>query len=160
MEKGMYITAQIAKWEKYGIAEGIGFTLRDRIRALGRKMSEWSVELEFNGYTHKYHEITFVVPTPEDIKLALDLPHFFYCGSVVWIDMINFNDEINVHFMEYNKSDKWTNKGWHTVQESLSLEDTMVLYEYILNQINNMFPLEKEDSDKYNITGAIGVITK
>lgn len=154
MKKYKHVAHEIAKWEKYGIAKGIMFMLKEQIRSLGRNMNEWLYQYD-NGY--KEYKVTFVIPTPSNIRQVLDYPYFEYNGYIWYIDMIHFDDELQVHLMGYDNQKDWTNGGWHTVREGLNLNDTMVLYEYIKNQINNLILLEKEDSDKYNTTGALDV---
>lgn len=154
MKKYMHIGKRLARWQKYGIAEGVIFMLKDHIRSLGRSLDEWLYQYD-NGY--KEHRVTFVIPTPSDIKQVLDYPYFEYDGDIWYVDMIHFDDELQVHLMGCFDKKSWTNGGWHTVREGLNLEDTMVLYEYVSNSLNSLIILDKEDADKYNSTGALDV---
>lgn len=154
MKKYKHIAQQLQRWQKYGIAKGIIFLLKEEMRSRGLDFDEWLYEYG-NGY--KEHRVTFVVPTPSAIREVLDYPYFEYDGDYWYIDMIHFDDELQVHLMGYDNKKSWTNGGWHTVREGLNLNDTMVLYEYINDRKSNLIILDKDNSDKYNSTGALDV---
>lgn len=154
MKKYQHITQQLQQWEKYGIAKGIIKMLKDEMRSRGLAFNDWLYKYE-NG--HEKYRVTFVIPTPSNIREVLDYPYFEYDGDLWYIDMIHFDDELQVHFMGYDNKKDWTNGMWHTVRESLNLNDTMVLFEYINSRINSLIVLDKDDADKYNSTGALDV---
>lgn len=153
---GQNIAGKIAYWEKIGICKGIIHMLKDKLRIGGMDINDWKYEYN-NGY--KEYRVTFIIPTPEDHCKVLNYPMFEYNGTPWYIDMIHFDDELQVHLMgnirkcrgEY----QWLNGGWHTVREGLSLNDTMALYEYIDNRFLELTVLSKDDSDMFNETGAL-----
>lgn len=161
MRKYAFVANQIATWEKYGIAKGIISMLKNEIRSRCRDIKDWEEVHRFNGYELRETTVKFIIPTPATIREVLDYPTFEYNGKMWYIDMICFNDELQVHLMSFSRNENkeriWQNGYWHTVREGLNLNDTMVLYEYISDNISSLILLEKDEQDKYDSTGALGV---
>lgn len=153
MKKYKHISHQIAVWQKYGIQKGIIFMLKEKMRKDNLDIKEW--KKEYNGFSET--AVTFIVPTPSDKNKVLDYPYFEYNGRLWYIDMIHFDDELQVHFMGCIGRDCWENGGWHTVREALNFDDTMLLYEYINDRLEDLMILSADSSDKYNSTGALDV---
>lgn len=150
MKKYKYTSQQIANWQRYGIQKGIMFMLKDVMRKHGLDANEWMKK-------HNCESVAFVIPTPSNKSMVLDYPYFEYNGSLWYIDMILFDDETQIHLMGCINRKHWENGGWHTVREALSLADTMVLYEYIEERLEDLILLDADSSDQYNLTGALDV---
>lgn len=157
---GQSVAGRIAYLEKMGVANGVIDEIKRLMRNKGMSLNDWKSSFDIgNGKMLEETLVTVVVPTPYDIKELLHgYPTFEYCGKRGYIDMIHFGGELQVHFMFYNREEKvFENGGWHTVRESLNLEDTCTLYEYVEDRLEELVILSLEDKDKYNSTGALGI---
>ena len=153
---GQNIAGKIAYWEKMGIGMGIRQILRKWMHDRNHDINEYKHTYP-NGYESLC--VNFIIPTPKDIHQALNFPTFYYNGELDHIDMIIMDEsEIQLHFMGmYHKghNHEWINDGWHTLRESLSLNDAMALYEYILERADSLMILPPDKTDAYNQTGAL-----
>lgn len=153
---GQCVAGRIAYWEKMGIANGIIRMLKDKLRNNKLDINDWLYEY---GNEYKEYRVSFIIPTPNNKnELLFKYPAFHYNDCFWYIDMIHFDDELQVHFMGLGQRGKpCENGGWHCVREALNLNDMMALYEYIDDRIDDLIVLPKNDSDKYNTSGALGI---
>lgn len=160
--KDYNIASRICDLQKKGVADGIISIVKDVIRNNKMKISDYIVSHNLdNGEIYKQPCVTAVLPTPNSLKEAfLNYPTFWQHIQCGWIDMIHFDDELHFHIMCYNaKAGEFTNGHWHTVRECLSLEETCKLFEYVDDVRDNIVVLPVDEHDKYNNTGAFGVVT-
>lgn len=155
---GQSTIGRINYYQKMGVSSGIKEIVLNMVRNEGLDISDWKKEYHVGEKTIKQLELTLVIPTPNNSDI-LDYPHFEYNGKSGYIDMIHFDTtETQFHIMYWDyKTDTFTNGGWHTVREGLSLEDTCLLFEYVEDRLNDMVILTPDNTDKYNSTGALGI---
>lgn len=157
---GQSTAGRIAYHQKMGVAQGIYKILREVLDYHKLDIKDYTKSYEANGHHLEEKCITVVIPSPEsyDGYFDNDYPWFIYRGNRGVIDMLYYNGELSFHFMEFNHDTKTFKNGyWHTVREGLTLDDTVLLYEYVEDRAKDLIVLPLEESDKYNATGALGV---
>lgn len=156
---GQGIADRVMYWQKMGVAKGIINLIKHKMSRLGMNLDDWVVHYNIDD-VHNYKElhVTVVVPTPDNVRILYEVgyPLFHYWKDHGVIDMVHFDDELQFHFMTYDRENGvWVNKGWHTVREGLDLQETCLLYEYLDDRLGELRILSKGDSDMYNSTGAL-----
>ena len=165
---GQSLAGRIAYYQKMGVAQGIINMVKHEMMSRKLHIQDWKYLINCgNGNTLEGLAITIIIPTPDDMKNLFDYPTFEYNGNRGYIDMIHIDSsELQFHIMLYDRGDDnfrkgltktFINKGWHTVRECLSLEDTCTLFEYVEDKQQELIILPPEESDKYNSTGALGI---
>lgn len=149
---GQCISGRVAYWQKMGVALGIV----DEIKILMRNR-----DISTKRYITKYDGLVVpvIIPTKEDAWFNNECPVFSCDDGFGIIDMLSIHEtDMSFHLMIYDSVKKSFRNGlWHTVREGLTLEQTVTLYEYVVNSIDDLIILAPEDRDKYNESGAIGV---
>lgn len=155
---GQSVASRIAYHQKMGVAQGVLNMVKHEAENRELDLHKWETKQDFNGTELTFFSMTAVIPTPADYKELHDYPAFTYNGKLGVIDMINIQSELQFHIMlfDYEKKE-FINGYWHTVRESLSLEDTCTLFEYVEDRQQELIILPSEDSNKYNSTGALGI---
>lgn len=155
---GQSVAGRIAYYQKMGVANGIIEMLKHEMRSRGLKLEDWKKSETYNGVSLTFTQINIVIPTQEHDWLDGNCPIFYYDGKIGLIDMLSFDYELTFHIMLYDRETKsYKNGYWHTVREGLSLEDTCTLFEYVEDRKQELIILPLEESDKYNLTGALGI---
>jgi len=157
---GQSTASKIAYYQKMGIAQGICKMLLNVLDNKNLKLSDFKETFEVNGHQLETKCIAAVIPSPEKYSGYLDseYPWFEYNGKHGVIDMLHYNSELSFHFMCFDyDTKKFENGGWHTIRECLNLEDTITLFEYVEDRQKDLIILPKEEYDKYNSAGALGV---
>ena len=157
---GQSTAGRIAYHQKMGVAQGIYKMLREVLNYHKLDIKDYTKSYDINGHRLEEKNITVVIPSPDTFKgyCDKDYPWFHLHGKKGVIDMLHYNSELQFHFMWYDRDAKtFKNEGWHTVRESMSLEDVVTLYEYVEDVAKDLIVLPMEESDKYNATGALGV---
>ena len=158
---GQGISDRIAYYQKLGVASGIIREIKCYMESKKLNLKDWEDSVDLGeGKTYKYTNITIVIPTPDgwENKGWRDYPNFNINGKHSLIDMINIQGELSFHHMLIDyKNKQFVNGGWHTVRESLNLEQTGLLFEYLEDRMDDLIFLPLKRSDDYNHTGALGV---
>lgn len=158
---GQCTAGRIVYWQKMGVAKGIMEGIYWLMYDQKKKLSDWDEVIDVeNGHSIKERQIVVVIPTSSVFKDIFEgeYPVLHYMGKPCIIDMLCLGTELQVHMMMVDyKNGKFTNGFWHSVRESLDLQDTCVLFEYVGDKLKDLIILPKEEKDKYNATGALGV---
>lgn len=157
---GQSTASRIAYHQKMGVAQGIYKMLLDIIDHRKLDLKDFTKTYEIGGHTLDTKCITAVIPSPDNFKAYCDnqYPWFSLREKRGVIDMLHYNSELQFHFMAYDyDAEVFKNDGWHTIRECLSLEDTITLYEYTEDRVEDLIILPMEEYDKYFKTGALGV---
>lgn len=155
---GQSVAGRIAYYQKMGVAQGISNIVKHVARKKKLNLHDWETKETFNNIEVTLFSMTAIIPTPADYKEIGNFPVFTYFDKRGVIDMINVQDELQFHIMifDYEKKE-FINGYWHTIRESMSLEDTCTLFEYIEDRFDDIIILSPEERGKYNSTGALGV---
>ena len=157
---GQSIAGRINYFQKMGVAKGIADIVTHKMESEGLNIKDYIDVYEgFNGCTFKQLHITAIIPTGKYDWIHGKCP-VFRCGANApgVVDMILVDDtEIQFHIMYYTPGGIYSNGGWHTVRECMTLEETCTLYEYVDDRLDELVFLRLSDSEKYDSTGTIDV---
>lgn len=155
---GQSVAGRIAYHQKLGVASGIMHIIKHEMLNRHLNPLDWETANEYEGFKYVDNHITVVIPTDKEDWIKHNCPIFTYMNSWGIIDMLCLGGELQFHFMKYDKETKdFVNGYWHTIRENMNLQDTCTLFEYVEDRLKDLIILPKEEGDKYNSTGAVGV---
>lgn len=156
---GQSIVGRINYLQKMGVAKGIADIVVNKMKSKGLDVKDYMHVFNVDDHGFEERRITAVIPTGK-YDWVNDKCPVFRCGvnAPGVVDMILVDDtEIQFHIMYYTPGGIYSNGGWHTVRECMTLEETCTLYEYVDDRLDELVFLRPSDSEKYNSTGTIDV---
>jgi len=153
----MMISSEISRWEQYGLYHGIMSVIKSEVELKGFDLKDFIGKYDFNGSTIHQLELKVIIPTSSDLhKIVCEVPHFHYYNHWGYIDMLYVDDELQFHFMEV-KDGELVNCGWHTVREGLTIEETRLLFEYVMQMRHKLIVVPHEMNDAFDKSGALDI---